>query len=548
MNAIEPLESRIAPATLTGHILQYTDLDGESIRVTINTNGALTAANFTFDTAFDSTGPQRLQLIDLRSSVSRDYDGASISAQVSGSGGDGEVTIERIDATGNDLRTVTIPGGLDQLLCGDNDAALALKKLSVTTFGVTTPSNGMPSVISGSVGSFTVSDVLKNVGVFIAGNAETIDVGGLLAASDLAETGFIKVTGGVKKLHVGGDGIHGGDVGISGVDILGALTTGVVDGGIFGGGGFESALFFANSVGKLTIMGDVQGGAGESSALVSFNGNAKSIQVGGSIVGGTSPSATNSGQIFVGGKLKSINVDGSVIGGAGTFSGYIDSEGALGRVHIAGNLTGGSGQESGVIFSDSKMKNIEIVGNLVAGNGQQAGYIDCNSSIKKVTIGGDMTGTAGHPAWIVAPGPMAGGVAIKKVSIGGDATFANIWAGYDDLAVESDGASIGTVKVIGNVVATNIVASVRDLNGNGFGDDGDNLVPAARIPTIAKIIIGGTVDGTLVDDGFYGFTAGLIKKISINGSAVPLTAAKDDIAVPGSTTNDYRIHEIQALI
>ena len=546
MNAIEPLESRIAPATLTGRILQYTDLDGETIRVTITTHGALTAANFTFDTAFDATGPQRLELLDLRSSVSRDYDGASISAQVSGSGGDREVTIEKIDATGNDLRAVSIPGGLDQLLCGDTDAALALQKLTVRTFGVTNPVNGSPSIINGSVGFFTVSDVLKNVGVFINGSAGKIDVGGMFAAPGLAETGYIKVTGGVVNLHVGADGIHGGDVGISGVDILGALATGIVDGGIFGGGGFESALFFAKSVTTLTITGDVQGGAGESSALVSFDGNATAIMIGGSIVGGTSASATNSGQIFVGGKLKSIDVGGSVIGGAGTFSGYIDSESALGRAHITGNLTGGTGQESGVIFSNGKIKKVEIEGNLVAGLGQQAGYIDGNSSIKKVTIGGDMSGTAGHPAWIVAPGPAAGGVAIKKVSIGGDAIFANIWAGYDDLAVQSNGASIGTVSIAGNVVATSIVASVRDLNGNGFGDAGDTLVAAAKIPTIAKIIVGGTVDGTLADDGFYGFTAGLIKSISINGTAVALTAAKDDIAVPGSTTNDYRIHELQA--
>ncbi len=63
--ALELLESRIAPAALVKNVLSYKDADGFEVEIKFMTNAVLQAANFTFDTAFDSTGPQFLEKIDL---------------------------------------------------------------------------------------------------------------------------------------------------------------------------------------------------------------------------------------------------------------------------------------------------------------------------------------------------------------------------------------------------------------------------------------------------------------------------------------------------
>ena len=63
--APEALEARIAPATLTGAKLTYTDTDGDIVTITFSKKTGLDASDFTFDTAFDATGPQKLLAIDL---------------------------------------------------------------------------------------------------------------------------------------------------------------------------------------------------------------------------------------------------------------------------------------------------------------------------------------------------------------------------------------------------------------------------------------------------------------------------------------------------
>src|SRR4051812_16814733 len=63
--SLELLESRIAPAALVKNVLSYKDADGFEVDIKFTTKAALQEANFTFDTAFDSLGPQLLEKIDL---------------------------------------------------------------------------------------------------------------------------------------------------------------------------------------------------------------------------------------------------------------------------------------------------------------------------------------------------------------------------------------------------------------------------------------------------------------------------------------------------
>jgi hypothetical protein len=51
IHSIESLESRIAPASLTGRILTYTDIDGDKVTVAF-TKGTLAEANFTLDSPY----------------------------------------------------------------------------------------------------------------------------------------------------------------------------------------------------------------------------------------------------------------------------------------------------------------------------------------------------------------------------------------------------------------------------------------------------------------------------------------------------------------
>jgi hypothetical protein len=92
---IEPLESRIAPATLTGQVLTYTDVDGDHVAITIS-HGTLTPGMFTFDTGSvngDNTAKQQLRLIDL--SAAAGVDGADIKTKVTkAGGGDGLSPVE----------------------------------------------------------------------------------------------------------------------------------------------------------------------------------------------------------------------------------------------------------------------------------------------------------------------------------------------------------------------------------------------------------------------------------------------------------------------
>src|SRR5206468_2906465 len=108
---VEPLQERLAPAALVNPTtLVYHDVDGDAVTVQIS-RGKLSAANFTFDGAFGSTGPQQLRLIDLRAA---EFQGASLKVTATRSpvdGGDGFANVGRINAT-IDLGAVVVDGDL----------------------------------------------------------------------------------------------------------------------------------------------------------------------------------------------------------------------------------------------------------------------------------------------------------------------------------------------------------------------------------------------------------------------------------------------------
>lgn len=166
---IEPLEARIAPATLAGQVLTYTDLDGDKVAITFS-NGTLTAGMFAFDTGFvdgDNSTRQQLQAIDVGSAVG--IGGADITMKVTkAGGGDGLAAVGRLAAPGKDLGKVTLTGDLGGLELGSGTAGtLALEALTVQSMGVygsaSQSSPNLETAIFGSIGALKVTGDVQDV-------------------------------------------------------------------------------------------------------------------------------------------------------------------------------------------------------------------------------------------------------------------------------------------------------------------------------------------------------------------------------------------------
>ncbi len=643
MHSIEPLESRIAPATLTGNVLTYTDADGDAVTITFKTKGALTAANFTFDTAFADAGPQQLRLIDFAGGVA--FAKANIAATVVQQGaGNGKVNIGHIDAQGLDLGKVIIAGDLGRITAGDakvTTAGLALLDVgSLGAAGVATqiPGGDLESVIVGKLGSLVIAGDVDGASLNVTGGSKVgigkISVGGSLRGGADSDSGSIQTQGNIGKVTIGGDlegtlalrtgqlfaggkiaavtvggSLKGGDGDDSGSIFAGGnMGAVVVTGGLIGGGGSESGQIDSNGALKsatvgfikggvgpdgggidsdgntafVTVLGNVEGGAADEAGLIDVDGNLGKLTIEGAIKGGSvgrsgvevgdgnlgtavvkmgieggagefSGSITAFGAVvkgkLKGGKIGKLTITGSLTGGAGENSGYVGAA-VIGTVEVTQNLQGGSAPDSGVVFGQLGLKKLTIDGSIIAGTSTRSGAVASNGPIGSVSVLVDITGTAAHHVSISGDAKQQGGVAIKSLTVGGNVAFADILAGYVEGTPVNASAQIGSVVVTGNFTASNIVAGVRDTNANGFGNVDDlTIAPdnSPKISSIAKIVIGGAVNGTAAGGDNFGFTAQLIKSLTIANTAVTLASgASNDLllALPGVTTGDFTLNEV----
>jgi hypothetical protein len=141
-------------------------------------------------------------------------------------------------------------------------------------------------------------------------------------------------------------------------------------------------------------------------------------------------------------------------------------------------------------------------------------------------------------------------VAIRTISILGHVNFADILAGYDSMGapVNAD-AQIGSVKIGGNWIASNLVAGAMNSasTNTSFGNTNDAVISggSARITSkISSISIGGFLEGSSGSGLHFGFVAEQISSMKIGGTAIPLQAgAHNDNRNIGST-GDTTIHEV----
>src|SRR4030095_3213865 len=213
---IEPLEARVAPASLT-----FTDVDGDLVTVTTSKGSNIELAAIVTK-ANEGIG-EELRLINfaLNSATQAAFAGTNltVTAKRTSLGGDGFVNVGYIEAIGIDLGKVVIRGDLGVIDAGDGVRATgAIKSLSVQSlgrFGLDTGAPDLKSDIDGRVGKLVVkSDVDQAFArVIDSGGANgkigSITIGGSVIGGVAGSSGRIDSDDGIGPVRIGG-GIVGG--------------------------------------------------------------------------------------------------------------------------------------------------------------------------------------------------------------------------------------------------------------------------------------------------------------------------------------------------
>jgi hypothetical protein len=443
---IEPLEGRIAPATLIdASTVQYKDIGGDLVtihfskplftlgttpedKITLNKLDDI----FTFSAGtFASDIEQDVQLIDLTKVVlvnsKNPANGISFTIDAetpSGGGGDGSVKIGKINAANLALGKVSVDGDLGQIDVGTASSKFALKSLTVDSLfanGAASQVPGTPaadaleSKIVGGIGLLQVkgdlfgfvhvidgnSIVNNSIKTTAPGNITKVIVGGSLrgdpvvaAASD--NTGSINVQGSIGSVQVSGlgddlnpKGLIGGGGKNSGSIIAGKkIGTVTVADSIVGGGELNSgAVIAGTSLTKISIGDDIKGGAGANSGSVQ-GASIKLVSVADSIFGGA---GNNSGAVISSGFVSKLTVTKDIIGGGGQSAGGVRVN-DLGSAIISGSVKGGAGLDSGVVLANRDIKSIQIDQDIVGGTGIGSGGVLATSLLRSIIVKGDVQG------------------------------------------------------------------------------------------------------------------------------------------------------------
>ncbi len=487
---IEPLEARIAPASA---LVTYTDIDGDLVKISASTPGALPlsfAGKLTFVGGGTAGQLAQLNLTDLN------FSGANVTFTVTKAAtGDGLAHVGEIAALGVDLGAVTIKGDLGAIDAG-NVGGPALKSLTALSMGV----------FGAATGAVANSD-------------------GTLQSSIRGGLGTLQVKGDVVGVWINVSEATGGD----GTGKIGAVSIG---GSLVGGetprGGHINAV---GDIGAVKIGRDLLGAAGNESGKIDAGGKLKSLSIGGSIHGGGGVYNTfldgngvlHSGQVFAVGDIGTVKITRDVVAGSGVFSAAIHSHGRLGgSVTIGGSILDSGLQTTDTLIGDAGIGVVKIGRNL-------QGDIASIGAITSITVGGNATGT-----WTSTG-------ALGMVKIGRDfgatieagTTLAGVTVNGFMSGRTLSGAQTGLVKIgrdfSGSVDAGSTLAGVI-INGSMSGSThsggqtglikiGDYLIGNAEIDSDAGIA------GLVVGDSITGFSGvsiqsvGQIGKIEVRGSA-----------------------------
>ncbi len=526
MNSIEPLEQRIAPAS----VISYTDIDGDLVKITAS-KGTLDETDLTLSNLI--TEKSTLQILDLNDDG---FEGANITFSVTKSAdGDGLAHVGRIFAINHNLGTVTVKGDLASIDVGDG-TGVALQKLSVHSMGRydrDTQSGGpdMQSNIEGSLGALVIAGDFTRVSMLVSGVDSVL--------------GSISIGGSIN----GGETINPTNYTTAGnITVEGSIGSITVKGDIIGGiNDSTGSIVSWHEIGAVTVGGSIKGGAGmDSGAVISgftSTGDMGPVKIGRDLIGGTGQSSGKVVSLHTG-DMASVTIGGSIYGGDGSGSGLVFSDGDLGPVKVRRDVVGGNGGGSGRIVADGTTGGVTVGGNLIGGEGFYSGQIASFGNQGFVQIGGDVIGGASEGA-----GRIWGGAKVAGVRVGG-----SVVGGEGDRSGELGFTEVGAVHVGGDLIGGDGVYSGR-IRSNGpmgpvtigesvLGGGGHNSGQIWADGKLGAVKIGGDLRGGSITGNESADRSGYIEGKSIASVTIGGSIIAGIDASSGSLTKNASIRAV----
>jgi hypothetical protein len=567
---IEPLEGRIAPATLVdASTITYKDLGGDIITIhfskplftlkstadeTITFNKLDDIFKFS-DGTFASDVEQDLRLFDLTKvrleGTTKPFNPANgisftIDANTPSDGtGDGKVKVGGIHAVNLGLGDVSIDGDLGQIDVGTPSSKFALKSLTVdslfafgasTQLGTVSAGDALESKIIGGVKLLHVKGDLSGFFHVIDGNSI---VGNSIKTTAPGNIAKVIIEGSLRgNPAVGTTSDNTGSISAQGnidnVEILGTGDDANPKGLIGGGGRNSGSIVATKKLGTISVADSLVGGGGLSSGSIIAGTTAKKISVGDDLFGGA---GALSGTVQ-GASITQIAVSDSIKGGGGDNSGSVVSAGTLTKITITNDLVGGGGKFSGNIrVGDVKSATI---GSIIGGAGQESGLVSTNKEIKSIEINEGITGGTG----VGSGGVLAGGV-LQSIEVNGNVTGG---------AIANTGTIGSQTKIVSAKVIGSLVGGDGELSGRIFSAGGIDKVEVTKlvggagfgsgsILAATDTAIGGTIKSAAITQGLQGGSGASsgslmsladIGKVTIGTSDAPAGIAGGDGDFSGS--------------
>jgi len=583
---IEPLEARIAPATiLNPYTVTYQDGNGDTAVIRISKPlFASVAAAQTILKFSDSSGNSITEnftgnataenLSEIYLLANHAASGMDISVKVIPQVGVGTLTVNVGEIYAGDFSTafqatgcvplgnITIQGNLGEIYAGTDFTP----PNGVQSINVLSMNEGFQSYILGPVGSFhcagNFNANLQVIG-YQFGSIGSLYIGGTLGgdSSGDADTGVIQFAGHVGKATIGNiTGTSGANTGElvgsqANPSYIGSL---LVTGSITGGSGQDSGLVVVNAnsgtIGKLTVNGSIVGGTAGTAASATTNstpgdtglvqaGIIGGVHIGGSLVGGTPGSGTNSSGVadqtadtsgaIIANLAHGITIVGNITGGGGPDGGILESSTLDGLV-VDGSIVGGAGTNSGGLQVNS-MHSATVIGSISGGSGAGSGVITGQSLTftdtvyGTIVVNGSVTGGSGATSGAIIANGLLGG-SISSLHIRGDLIGSSgTQSGY----VDATGA-LGTVIIGGSVEGGS--AGVAAFAGSS------SVAATAAVHGYSGVIAGGSSNsiqiGGSVVAGAPGTTVnsnGVLNESADTSGAILVNAVKS-LAITGNLT------------
>ena len=475
---------------ISGREFEFIDEDGDLVNIKVskgalfapNQFGVLTSRGIVTLAAAGSVGGQSISSINFLG-TGREFEGANLTVSRKPQAGydrptDGQVNVGEVIAAqsgfaslqqGVYLGTVKIDGDLGRIQAGSTLTPKSISKLEVGSLGVIdrTGDGASQTVFFGSVGSILVHGDVEGT-IFAVGSSVNLT------------TGFLTGLGAIGKITIEGQLVGGATENagyISSNSKIGAITVG----GIVGGTGVDTGKIQASrTIGSFTALGDVSGGEGIGSGQVIGSSIGK-VQFGKAGRRGVPEIRAN----LIGGDAGPDSELAATQILAQVGSGAIVSFSGIGSVNMNGDIQGGSGSNSGMIFANRNVGKI-AVGDIIGGEGESSGRIGVFGGVKSFSAGTIQGSTSS----------MAGRVQITGRI--GNLTIGNLLGTTDPSEAGSSINRAGSIAAgdIGKILVT---GDIKAATGTGGEHLGSASIFSAQ--SIGSLTVKGSVEGADVAGG-----------------------------------------------